>query len=255
MLHGRMSYGLGPDDKNSQIAHNLELPPQIPVLANGHSVVSGEILTSYYADNQLLVNPAMLKRVHPSSEPGSGRIIMDPNRDIGSYGFGNVSWKERGDGYKSKENKSGARTDEARQPLSQKVPVPSSKINPYGMVIVIRMIVLGIFLRYRLLNPVKNAYGLWATSIVCEIWFALSWILDQFPKWLPISRETYLDRLSLRYEREGEPSMLAPVDLFVSTVDPLKEPPLVTANTTLSILSVDYPVNNVSCYVSDDGAS
>jgi len=49
--------------------------------------------------------------------------------------------------------------------------------------------------------------------------------------------------------------MLAPVDLFVSTVDPLKEPPLVTANTVLSILSVDYPVDNVSCYVSDDGAS
>nr|AAT57672.1 cellulose synthase catalytic subunit [Pinus radiata] len=283
MLHGRMSYGRGPDDENSQIAHNPELPPQIPVLANGHSVVSGEIPTSYYADNQLLANPAMLKRVHPSSEPGSGRIIMDPNRDIGSYGFGNVSWKERGDGYKSKENKSGQldmtegryqynggfapnepedyidpdmpMTDEARQPLSRKVPIPSSKINPYRMVIVIRLIVLGIFLRYRLLNPVKNAYGLWATSIVCEIWFALSWILDQFPKWLPISRETYLDRLSLRYEREGEPSMLAPVDLFVSTVDPLKEPPLVTANTVLSILSVDYPVDNVSCYVSDDGAS
>jgi cellulose synthase/poly-beta-1,6-N-acetylglucosamine synthase-like glycosyltransferase len=44
------------------------------------------------------------------------------------------------------------------------------------------------------------------------------------------------------------------VDLFVSTVDPLKEPPLVTANTVLSILAVDYPVDKVSCYVSDDGA-
>ena len=41
----------------------------------------------------------------------------------------------------------------------------------------------------------------------------------------------------------------------MSTVDPLKEPPLVTANTVLSILAVDYPVDKVSCYVSDDGAS
>ena len=49
--------------------------------------------------------------------------------------------------------------------------------------------------------------------------------------------------------------MLSPVDIFVSTVDPLKEPPLVTANTVLSILAVDYPVDKVSCYVSDDGAS
>lgn len=59
----------------------------------------------------------------------------------------------------------------------------------------------------------------------------------------------------IRFEREGEPSELAAVDFFVSTVDPLKEPPLITANTVLSILAVDYPVDKVSCYVSDDGAA
>lgn len=41
----------------------------------------------------------------------------------------------------------------------------------------------------------------------------------------------------------------------MSTVDPLKEPPLVTANTVLSILAVDYPIDKVSCYLSDDGAA
>lgn len=30
---------------------------------------------------------------------------------------------------------------------------------------------------------------------------------------------------------------------------------MVTANTVLSILAVDYPVDKVSCYVSDDGAA
>lgn len=35
----------------------------------------------------------------------------------------------------------------------------------------------------------------------------------------------------------------------------MKEPPLITANTVLSILAVDYPVDKVSCYVSDDGAA
>lgn len=147
------------------------------------------------------------------------------------------------------------RNDEARQPLSRKVSIASSKVNPYRMVIILRLVVLGFFLRYRILHPVPDAIPLWLTSIICEIWFAVSWILDQFPKWYPIDRETYLDRLSLRYEREGEPSLLSAVDLFVSTVDPLKEPPLVTANTVLSILAVDYPVDRVSCYVSDDGAS
>lgn len=58
-----------------------------------------------------------------------------------------------------------------------------------------------------------------------------------------------------RYDKEGEPSQLSHVDIYVSTVDPMKEPPLVTANTILSILAVDYPVDKISCYISDDGAS
>lgn len=61
--------------------------------------------------------------------------------------------------------------------------------------------------------------------------------------------------MSVRYEKPGQPSKLMPVDIFVSTVDPIKEPSLVTANTVLSILAVDYPVDKVSCYVSDDGAA
>ncbi|KAG8044381.1 hypothetical protein GUJ93_ZPchr0050g33540 [Zizania palustris] len=145
--------------------------------------------------------------------------------------------------------------DEARQPLSRKVPIPSSKINPYRMVIIIRLMVLGFFFHYRVMHPVPDAFALWLISVICEIWFAMSWILDQFPKWLPIERETYLDRLTLRFDKEGQSSLLAPVDFFVSTVDPLKEPPLVTANTVLSILAVDYPVDKISCYVSDDGAA
>ncbi|ESR47722.1 hypothetical protein CICLE_v10000103mg [Citrus x clementina] len=145
--------------------------------------------------------------------------------------------------------------DEGRQPLSRKLPISSSKISPYRLIILLRLVILGLFFHYRILHPVNDAYGLWLTSVICEIWFAVSWILDQFPKWDPIVRETYLDRLSLRYEKEGKPSDLADIDIFVSTVDPMKEPPLITANTVLSILAVDYPVDKVACYVSDDGAA
>ncbi|KAG8077927.1 hypothetical protein GUJ93_ZPchr0007g3332 [Zizania palustris] len=117
-----------------------------------------------------------------------------------------------------------------------------------------RLIVLGLFFHYRITNPVYSAFGLWMTSVICEIWFGFSWILDQFPKWCPINRETYVDRLIARYG-DKEDSGLAAVDFFVSTVDPLKEPPLITANTVLSILAVDYPVEKISCYVSDDGSA
>ncbi|GMH30647.1 hypothetical protein Nepgr_032490 [Nepenthes gracilis] len=210
--------------------------------------------------------------------------VVDPGREFGSPGIGNIAWKERVDGWKMKHDKNvvpmsagqaqsegreggdidastdvlvdeSLLNDEARQPLSRKVPISSSRINPYRMVIVMRLVILGIFFHYRITNPVSNAFALWLLSVICEIWFAISWILDQFPKWAPINRETYLDRLALRYDHEGEPSQLAAIDIFVSTVDPMKEPPLVTANTVLSILAVDYPVDKVSCYVSDDGAA
>ncbi|CAN7002117.1 unnamed protein product, partial [Brassica rapa subsp. trilocularis] len=226
---------------------------------------------------------ASLEGQSVSSTTAASRRTVDPVKDLGSTGLRNAAWRERVEGWKMKqENRfSPVRTqsasergvydfdattnvsvdeallndEAARQPLSRKVSIRSSQINPYRLVITLRLIILCLFLHYRVTNPVPNAFGLWLVSVICEIWFAISWILDQFPKWFPVNRETYLDRLSLRYDRAGEPSQLAAVDIFVSTVDPLKEPPLVTANTVLSIMAVDYPVDKVSCYVSDDGAA
>ncbi|KAK9092023.1 hypothetical protein Syun_026934 [Stephania yunnanensis] len=48
---------------------------------------------------------------------------------------------------------------------------------------------------------------------------------------------------------------LPPMDMFVTTADPVLEPPIITVNTVLSLLAIDYPVNKLACYVSDDGAS
>lgn len=93
------------------------------------------------------------------------------------------------------------RVDEGRQQLSRKLPIASSKINPYRIMIVLRIVVLALFFHYRFLHPVLDAYALWLTAVMCEVWFSVSWILDQFPKWYPVERETYLERLSLRYVR------------------------------------------------------
>ncbi|XAR61061.1 Cellulose synthase (UDP-forming) [Bertholletia excelsa] len=184
-------------------------------------------------------------------------------------GYTNAEWKERVEKWKTRQEKRGLVTnidggnnDQAEEQddfisatLWRKVPISSSLISPYRIVIVLRLFILAFFFRFRILTPAYDAFPLWLISVICEIWFGFSWILDQFPKWFPITRETYLDRLSARFEREGEPNRLCPVDVYVSTVDPLKEPPIITANTVLSILAVDYPVEKVSCYVSDDGAS
>lgn len=122
------------------------------------------------------------------------------------------------------------------------------------------MVILALFLQWRITNPNHDAIWLWLMSVVCEIWFAFSWLLDQLPKLCPVNRVADLDVLKAKFEtptRENPTGKcdLPGIDVFVSTADPEKEPPLVTANTILSILAADYPVEKLSCYVSDDGGS
>lgn len=127
---------------------------------------------------------------------------------------------------------------------------------------VIRLGVLGCFLTWRITHPNHEAIWLWLMSVICEIWFAFSWLLDQLPKLCPVRRVTDLSVLKDRFE-SSETNLRNPkkfsdlpgIDVFVSTADSEKEPPLVTANTILSILAVDYPVEKVACYLSDDGGS
>ncbi|KAL8110634.1 cellulose synthase A catalytic subunit 5 [UDP-forming]-like [Apium graveolens] len=248
--------------------------PDIPRLT-----YNGEDDEIMYTHHELLVSRFTGHGVHSLPCTGSSGALQPrplvPNKDIALYGYGSVAWKERTEDWKKKQsqvkrlkycngddkidtdlnNPGMPLVDEGRQPLSRKLPIASSKINPYRIIILLRLVVLALFFHYRLLHPVLDAYPLWMTAVICEIWFSISWILDQFPKWYPVERETYLERLSLRYEKEEKSSELARIDIFVSTVDPLKEPPLITANTILSILAVDYPVHKVACYLSDDGAS
>ncbi|MCD7449928.1 hypothetical protein HAX54_002453 [Datura stramonium] len=81
--------------------------------------------------------------------------------------------------------------DEGRQPLSRKLPISSSRINPYRILII------------------------------------------PSPKWCPVVRETYLDRLSLSMKRKESSSELA----------------------LLTFLSAQSILDQVTCYVSDDGAA
>lgn len=115
-------------------------------------------------------------------------------------------------------------------------------------------------------RSLMDAYLLWLMFVICEVWLALSWLLDQLPKWYPVNQETFLEKLALRLVKsfniqlygwkseiwsrpnfsrlcsqiwqKGEPSQLALIDVIVITPDPM-----------------DYPVKKVSCYISDDGAA
>ncbi|KAK6162989.1 hypothetical protein DH2020_002830 [Rehmannia glutinosa] len=184
MLSWHMSYGKGEDIGASSMIRR-SLITTFLCLQMQQMYVSGEFSAA---------SPGRLSMASPPPGGAGKPRIVDPVREFGSPGLGNVAWKERVDGWKMKQEK----------PV-----VPMTTSHP----------------------PSERGVG--------DIDASTDILVDD----------------SLLYDREGEPSQLAAVDIFVSTVDPLKEPPLVTANTVLSILSVDYPVDKVSCYVSDDGAA
>ncbi|KAG6470626.1 hypothetical protein ZIOFF_071703 [Zingiber officinale] len=82
----------------------------------------------------------------------------------------------------------------------------------------------------------------------------------QLPKLCPLDRATDLVVLKEKFETAtfNNPtgkSDLPGIDVFVSTSNTKKKPSFVIANTILSILAADYPVEKLSCYVSDDGGS
>ncbi|GLT43166.1 hypothetical protein SLA2020_171360 [Shorea laevis] len=181
----------------------------------------------------------------------------------GTYGYGNAVWPKDGYGVGSGGNGFEHPPDfgeRSKRPLTRKVGISAAILSPYRLLILIRLVALGFFLTWRIRHPNHEAMWLWGMSTTCELWFAFSWLLDQLPKLCPVNRVTDLSVLKERFESpnlrnpKGR-SDLPGIDVFVSTADPEKEPPLVTANTILSILAVDYPVEKLACYLSDDGGA
>ncbi|MFS7965198.1 putative 1,4-beta-D-xylan synthase [Helianthus anomalus] len=190
----------------------------------------------------------------PNQEFDHNRWLFETN---GTYGFGNAVWPREGS-YEY-ENPPPVFNDRMNRPLTRKLGVSAAIISPYRLLIVIRLAALALFLTWRISHPNHDAVWLWLMSVICEVWFAFSWLLDQLPKLCPVTRTTDLSVLKERFEpTQNNPKNLSDlpgIDIFVSTADAEKEPPLVTANTILSILAVDYPVDKIACYLSDDGGS
>ncbi|XP_020577630.1 cellulose synthase-like protein D3 [Phalaenopsis equestris] len=173
----------------------------------------------------------------------------------GTYGYGNAIREE--------EDEAGERESfdgKTWRPLTQKLKIPAAILSPYRLLIGVRAAALALFLTWRITHKNGDAIWLWGISLVCELWFALSWLIDQLPKLSPIDRAADLSLLHQKFESPSPSnptgkSDLPSIDIFVSTSDPDREPPLITANTILSILAADYPVEKLTCYLSDDAAS
>lgn len=163
MLSWHMNYGRG-DNVGPPKYDSVEIPR-----THVHRFIHSQVLTGELSGASLDM----------SSGAGGGKRVLpipylshspNPSREFSGV-FGNVAWKERVDGWKMKQEKSGSLmtngtshapsvgmgindidanieynmddallNDEARQPLSRKVSIPSSIINPYRMVIIVLMV-------------------------------------------------------------------------------------------------------------------
>nr|ABI75158.1 cellulose synthase-like D8 [Physcomitrium patens] len=153
----------------------------------------------------------------------------------GTYGYGNAVWPGE-DGYDGGGGQGPPNlgtlpefNDKVRRPLTRKVSISTGILSPYRLIVAIRMVVLALFLMWRVQHPNPDALWLWGMSV------------EKFDMPSP-------DNPSGRSDLPG-------VDIFVSTADPEKEPPLTTANTILSILASEYPLEKLACYLSDDGGA
>ncbi|XP_021721799.1 cellulose synthase-like protein E6 [Chenopodium quinoa] len=88
----------------------------------------------------------------------------------------------------------------------------------------------------------------WLLIFAAEILFFFSWIFKQSYYWCPLSRTALPENLPVDEQ-------LPKIDVFVCTVDPVKEPTLDVMNTVISAMSLDYPAHKLSVYVSDDGGA
>ncbi|OMP04213.1 Cellulose synthase [Corchorus olitorius] len=87
---------------------------------------------------------------------------------------------------------------------------------------------------------------------IAELGFGFYWILTQAHRWHVLRFYPLKQNLSHTHSCEDK---LPGVDVFVCTADPKLEPPCLVINTILSVMSLNYPTEKLSVYLSDDGGS
>lgn len=89
----------------------------------------------------------------------------------------------------------------------------------------------------------------WGLITISELIFTLIWLVTQSFRWRPVARSVMPENLP------ADHTELPGVDVFICTADPTKEPVVEVMNTVLSAMSLDYPPEKLSVYLSDDGGA
>lgn len=81
-----------------------------------------------------------------------------------------------------------------------------------------------------------------------EFLFSFLWTIKQPLYWRPVTRTVFPENLPKDDQLPG-------IDVFICTADPIKEPTFEVMNTVISAMSLDYPADKLSVYLSDDGGA
>ncbi|OVA16113.1 Cellulose synthase [Macleaya cordata] len=125
------------------------------------------------------------------------------------------------------------------------------RTKPNRVLMVIYMCAILALLYHHLLYLIRSISLPSLSLFFADLVFAFMWVTSQPFRWRPIRRKVYPENLS----RTVDDKDLPPLDVFICTADPYKEPPMEVVNTVLSVLAFDYPSDKISVYVSDDGGS
>lgn len=98
------------------------------------------------------------------------------------------------------------------------------------------------------LHPWSPATLSWLLLFLADLLLAFLWTLAQPFRLRPVTRTVFPERLP-------EDGSLPPIDVFIVTADPEKEPAVDVMNTVLSAMALDYPADKLHVYISDDGGS
>nr|ABZ01581.1 cellulose synthase-like CslF9 [Hordeum vulgare] len=151
---------------------------------------------------------------------------------------------------------SGGGEQDGRAPLLYRTfRVKGFFINLYRLLTLVRVIVVILFFTWRMRHRDSDAMWLWWISVVGDLWFGVTWLLNQITKLKPRKCVPSISVLREQLDQPDGGSDLPLLDVFINTVDPVDEPMLYTMNSILSILATDYPVQKYATYFSDDGGS
>ncbi|XP_035543219.1 cellulose synthase-like protein G3 isoform X6 [Juglans regia] len=90
--------------------------------------------------------------------------------------------------------------------------------------------------------------------LVSDTFLTFLWLTRQCCLMTIVYRDEYLENLQKVLFLKKSLDFPA-LDVFICTTDPYKEPPMRLVSTVLSVMAYDYPTENISVYVSDDGGS